>query len=27
LRMSVMGSDIGDPWYDISDDSAFDPTP
>lgn len=25
LRLSILGSDIGDPWYDITDDPAFDP--
>jgi hypothetical protein len=25
LRLSVLGADIGDPWYDISDDPAFAP--
>lgn len=27
LRLAVLGSDIGDPFYDITDDEAFDPTP
>lgn len=27
LRLAVIGSDIGDPWYDLSDDPAFEPTP
>ena len=25
LRLSVLGSDIGDPWYDLTDDPAFEP--
>jgi hypothetical protein len=25
LRLSVLGSDIGDPWYDLTDDAAFAP--
>lgn len=25
LRLSVLGSDIGEPWYDITDDDAFEP--
>ena len=25
LRLSVLGSDVGDPWYDLSDDPAFAP--
>ena len=25
LRLSVLGADIGDPWYDLSDDPAFAP--
>lgn len=25
LRLSVLGSDLGDPWYDLVDDPAFDP--
>lgn len=25
LRMAILGSDIGDPWYDLTDDPAFDP--
>lgn len=25
LRLAVLGSDVGDPWYDITDDSAFQP--
>lgn len=25
LRLSVLGSDLGDPWYDLTDDPAFDP--
>lgn len=25
LRLSVLGSDIGDPWYDLTDDPAFAP--
>lgn len=27
LRLSVLGSDIGDPWYDLTDDPAFEPVP
>lgn len=27
LRLSVLGSDLGDPWYDLTDDPAFDPAP
>lgn len=26
LRLSVLGSDLGDPWYDLTDDPAFEPT-
>ncbi len=26
LRLSVLGSDVGDPWYDITNDPAFAPT-
>lgn len=25
LRLSVLGSDVGDPWYDLTDDPAFAP--
>ena len=25
LRLSVLGSDLGDPWYDLTDDPAFEP--
>lgn len=25
LRLSILGSDIGEPWYDITDDPAFEP--
>lgn len=25
LRLSILGSDVGDPWYDVTDDPAFDP--
>lgn len=25
LRMSILGSDVGDPWYDLTDDVAFTP--
>lgn len=25
LRLTILGSDLGDPWYDLSDDPAFDP--
>lgn len=25
LRLSILGSDVGDPWYDCTDDPAFDP--
>lgn len=25
LRLSILGADIGDPWYDLSDDPAFTP--
>jgi hypothetical protein len=25
LRLTIIGSDLGDPWYDLSDDPAFDP--
>lgn len=25
LRLSILGADIGDPWYDITDDPAFEP--
>jgi hypothetical protein len=27
LRLSVIGSDLGDPWYDLTDDPAFAPVP
>lgn len=27
LRLAVLGSDVGDPWYDLTDDPAFDPAP
>jgi hypothetical protein len=27
LRLSVLGGDIGDPWYDISDIASWDPVP
>lgn len=25
LRLSILGSDVGDPWYDVTDDPAFNP--
>lgn len=27
LRLSVLGSDVGDPWYDLNNDPTFDPSP
>lgn len=27
LRLTVLGSDVGDPWYDLTDDDAFDIAP
>lgn len=26
LRLSILGSDVGDPWYDLTDDPAFEPS-
>lgn len=27
LRLAILGADIGDPWYDLTDDPAFEPVP